>query len=65
MPVVTVQMLAGRSLDQKRQLAAAITDAMVDFAGASRERVNVIIAEVEPDNWAWDGRLVSEREAAV
>ena len=34
MPVVTVQMWTGRSPAQKRALCKAITDAMVEHAGA-------------------------------
>ena len=37
MPLVQVTMLTGRSADQKRKLAARITDAMVEEAGARRE----------------------------
>ena len=35
MPVVTVQMWTGRTPAQKRALCKAITDAMVQHAGAS------------------------------
>ena len=62
MPVVIIQMVAGRSLDQKRRLVSAITDAMVGIAGARRERTNVIIHEVEPENWAHDGLLMGDQE---
>jgi 4-oxalocrotonate tautomerase family enzyme len=55
-------MVAGRSLDQKRQLVAAITAAMVGIAGAHRDRTNVIIQEVEPENWARDGLLMGDQE---
>jgi 4-oxalocrotonate tautomerase len=65
MPVVIVHMLAGRSLDQKRQLVTAITDAMVGIAGAHRDRTNVIIQEVEPENWAHDGVLMEDRGTGV
>ena len=34
MPVIQVTMLQGRSADQKRKIAARITDAMVEEAGA-------------------------------
>ncbi|MHB8589366.1 MAG: tautomerase family protein [Candidatus Dormibacteraceae bacterium] len=61
MPVVIIQMVAGRSMDQKRQLVAAITDAMVGIVGARRDRTNIIIQEVEPENWAHDGMLMEDQ----
>jgi len=41
MPNVTAEWLEGRTLDQKRRVIAAITDALVDHAHANRERVQV------------------------
>lgn len=61
MAVVSVQMLAGRSLEQKRHLVASITDAMANCVGASRASVNVIINEIPAASWARGGQLFSER----
>ena len=60
MPVVQVHIKQGRSLDQKRELARRITDALVDVCGAAEERVHVIIDEVPEDNWGRGGRLLSD-----
>jgi len=60
MPVVQVHIKEGRSLDQKRELARRITDALVDVCGAAEERVHVIIDEVPEDNWGRGGRLLSD-----
>ena len=57
MPIVIVHMFRGRSIDQKRRLASAITDAMVVHAGAAPDNLIVQINEVEPENWAQGGRL--------
>ncbi len=62
MPIVSVHMLAGRSLEQKRRLVAALSDAMVACVGARRASVNVIINEIPIENWARDGLLISEFE---
>lgn len=62
MPIVTVHMLAGRSLEQKRRLVAMLSDAMVACVGARRASVNVIINEIPIENWAQDGLLLSEFE---
>lgn len=64
MPVVTVQLWEGRTLEQKRALVAAITQAMVDHAGANPEALHVILQEVPPENWGKAGVLGSDREDA-
>ena len=62
MPVVTVQMWAGRTPQQKRALARAITDAMVQHAGCKSTNLHVIIQEVPKENWALAGVLGDERK---
>ena len=61
MPVVTVQMWTGRTQQQKRALARAITDAMVQHAGAKPTNLHVIIQEVPKENWALAGVMGDER----
>ncbi len=60
MPVVTVQMYEGRTIEQKRALADAITRAMVEIAKTTPEAVNVIIQDVARTNWAVSGKLASD-----
>ncbi|HEX7405056.1 MAG TPA: 2-hydroxymuconate tautomerase [Candidatus Nanopelagicaceae bacterium] len=57
MPFVQVHMWEGRSVDQKRALTKAITEAMVEFAGASAEHLHVVISEYPKTNWALAGKL--------
>jgi 4-oxalocrotonate tautomerase len=61
MPVVTVQMWTGRSAVQKKALVRAITDAMVEHAGAAPTHLHVILQEVPKENWALAGVLGDER----
>ena len=61
MPVVTVQMYEGRTIEQKRALAEAITRAMVEIAKTRPDQVNVIIQDVPRTNWALGGKLASDR----
>lgn len=63
MPIVTVQMYPGRSIDQKRTLVKALTDAMVQHAGTRPDNLHVVIEEVEKENWSIAGILGSDREA--
>ncbi len=57
MPFVTVHMWEGRSVAQKRALVAAITQAMVDHAGARPDALHVAISEYPKENWGRAGVL--------
>lgn len=61
MPVVTVQMFEGRTIDQKRRLVKAITDAMVEHADARPDGLHVVLHEVSKENWGRAGVLGSDR----
>ena len=61
MPVVHVHMWPGRTLDQKRRLCKAITDAMVEHAGAKPDGLHVIIHEIPKDSWARAGTMGIDR----
>lgn len=62
MAVVTVQLWSGRTVDQKRNLAKAITDAMVEHVSAHRDGLHVIIQDVPRDSWARAGVLGIDRK---
>ncbi len=62
MPVVTVQMWTGRTVEQKRKLTKAITEAMIEHADAKPDGLHVVIQEVPPENWARAGVLGIDRE---
>ena len=61
MPVVTVELWEGRTVEQKRKLVGAITDAMVEHAGANPEALHVIIHEIPRENWSRAGVLGVDR----
>ncbi len=62
MPVVTVQVWKGRSVEQKRALCRAITDAMVEHMGANPDGLHIIIQDYELENWARAGVLGIDRK---
>lgn len=51
MPVLTVQMWEGRTSEQKHNLMRALTDAMVEYAGARPEALHIVIQEIPKENW--------------
>ena len=61
MPIVKIELYAGRTKEQKAELAKAITDAVVDIAKTTADDTIVIFTDVERENWAKAGILSSER----
>ncbi len=62
MPVVVVEMWEGRSLEQKRALVRAITEAMIQHAGAKPDHLHVIIHETPRASWGRAGLLAVDRD---
>lgn len=60
-PNVTIEWLAGRTLDQKRKVIAGITDLLVDVADARREAVQVTFVEMTKESWGRGGLLGIDR----
>ena len=61
MPIVKVELYAGRTKEQKAELAKAITDAVVNIARTTADETIVIFTDVERENWAKGGTLASDR----
>ncbi len=59
MPLVTVEMLPGRSDETKEKMAKAIADVMVSIGGGSREHCWVIFRETTANNWAIGGETLA------
>jgi 4-oxalocrotonate tautomerase len=62
MPLVQITMLAGRTVDQKRQIAKRITDALVEDGGARREAIVIAFHEVSKESYASGGELMTDKK---
>lgn len=60
MPNITVELLAGRSLEQRKAFARAVTDHAVEILGARPQDVRMVFTEITPDVVANGGVLASE-----
>jgi 4-oxalocrotonate tautomerase len=60
MPVVTIDMWEGRTIEQKKQLVEGITSVMVEKLGIAPEHITIIIRDDPKHNWATGGKLASE-----
>ena len=61
MPIIRVEMFAGRTEQKKRALVRELTDAFVNAAGGTPESVNVVITDVDKSDWGTGGELCSEK----
>ncbi len=62
MPCVQITLLKGRTAEQKRKIAARITDVMVEEAKAERNGVLITFVDVEKDSYARGGVLMSDKQ---
>jgi 4-oxalocrotonate tautomerase len=62
MPYVTIVLREGRSVDQKRELVKAVTDAIVRTVNAKPEAVHIVVHDEPAHNLANGGQLISDRK---
>ena len=59
-PNITVQWYAGRTAEQRREITAAITEAMVRIGKTTADQVHVVFQDVERSHWGYNGKLASD-----
>ena len=60
MPTYHVEMMEGRTIEQKKKLVAELTRVSVEILGGVADSVDVIITDIKRENWATGGKLWSE-----
>ena len=60
MPVVTIDMWEGRTIEQKKQLVEGVTSVIVEKLGIAPESITIVIRDNPKHNWATGGKLASE-----
>jgi 4-oxalocrotonate tautomerase len=61
MPIIQVNMIEGRTVDQKKRLVADMTDAVVKSLGVKPEDVRIILQEMAKHNYAIGGLLFMDK----
>lgn len=61
MPIVQVEMLSGRSMEQKKSMVKEITDSLVRTLNCKPEAVRIIIREMEKEHYGVAGKLYCEQ----
>lgn len=62
MPTIHIEMLAGRTPEQKRALVKGVTECFTAHCGGTPASVQVVISEFGKDQWAIGGELISDRK---
>ncbi|TFZ06259.1 4-oxalocrotonate tautomerase [Ramlibacter henchirensis] len=62
MPTLRVELMEGRTPEQKKELVKALTQAVVNTLGSKPEAVDILLYDIKRSDWATGGVLWSERE---
>lgn len=63
MPVITVQILTGRTAAQKNALIAELGEATKRTLGVPEEAIRVLLTEMPPEHWGVGCRTMAELRA--
>ena len=64
MPIIQFNLLEGRSVEMKRELAAKVTDTVVEVLKVKRETVRILIHEMSHHDFSVGGVTAADRIAA-
>lgn len=60
MPYVRIEMLEGRTVEEKAAIAKSVTQALVEHGRTKADSVFVVFEDVPASNWARAGVLLSD-----
>jgi 4-oxalocrotonate tautomerase len=61
MPIIRVEMFAGRPRELKRQLVKELTEGFLRVCGGKPEGVTVVIQDVAKEDWGVAGALMADK----
>lgn len=62
MPIVQIELLEGRTVEQKRAIADKVTKAIVESVNCPADAVSIIIRDMPRENYAKAGVLAADRK---
>ena len=65
MPVISVQMLAGRSAAQKSAFIHEVAEVAMRTLDVPERAITIIMTDVAPDSWGSGGKTMAELRAAA
>lgn len=57
MPIVTIDLIEGRTVDQKREMAKQITETIKNVTRIPEDLVEVIFRDIKKENYSKGGKL--------
>ena len=63
MPIIKVELFAGRTNEQKAAFTRAVTEIFVQVCGGTPQSVHVIFIDVQKSDWGVNGKMLSEPAA--
>ncbi len=60
MPIIRIELLPGRTVEQKREVAEVFTAEICRIARCTPEDVNVVFTDIDKSDWAFAGKLMSD-----
>ncbi|MGX4686382.1 2-hydroxymuconate tautomerase [Vagococcus sp. JNUCC 83] len=57
MPIVHIELLEGRTAEQKEALVKDVTEAIVKNTGAQTENVHIVISDMKKGDYAVGGKM--------
>lgn len=57
MPILQIEIIKGRTVEQKREMAKKVTEAVSETLNCPKEAVSIIIREMDTENYAHAGKL--------
>ena len=61
MPIIQVNLIEGRTVEQKRKLVAGITDVVVKSLDVAPDTVRIIVHDMAKHDYAIAGTLVADK----
>ncbi|HHY32437.1 MAG TPA: 4-oxalocrotonate tautomerase [Firmicutes bacterium] len=61
MPIVQIELIEGRTVEQKRVLVDKVTKAVVESVGCPESAVSIILREMKKENFAQAGKLYCDK----
>ena len=58
MPVIRIELSAGRTQEQKQKVVDEVTQSMVVHCDCKPEAVHVVFMDVQPSDWAVAGKFL-------
>ncbi len=63
MPILNVNMIKGRTLEQKREMVKEVTDSIAKTLNCDKEAVRILINEIDKEDISVGGVLRADKEA--